>query len=47
MAAFGFCPKILGGDGDLQMVCCCSVNAGWVDLHRWNTQILPAVIKFL
>ena len=25
-----FCPKVLGGGGDLEMVLCHSVNAGWM-----------------
>ena len=41
---FGFLPKILGGGGDIQMVLCHSINAGWVVGIPWggvDTQTPP------
>ena len=50
MARFGFLPKILGGEGQVRMVLCHSVNAGSVVGIPWGvgyTQTLPYAKEFV
>ena len=49
MVAFGFSPKSLGGDRDLQMVLCHSMNSGSVVgiLMRWCDQSNPILRKII